>query len=137
MLPDVAKVLVSLPHVHVTHVKVFVDGEDDIKEQDLVSVTARVTLTRASHAGAELGSARRGGGGAVQVYAPKFPHPVTEKWCVSYICSLIVLVFVSLVGSTLFQVAFQLCWVSFVVLCAAGRGWRCAGVCAQIPAPSH
>lgn len=76
---DVEKMLLSLPHVHVTAVKVFVDGEDDIKEGDMVTIQVFVALTRSSHADAaalpQLGRA------AVQAFTPRYPHALQEKWC--------------------------------------------------------
>lgn len=79
-LPGIQQTLLSLPQAHITAVKCFVDGEDDIKEQDMLTVQVFVVVTRASHidyaAPASLGKA------AVQALTPRFPHTVTEKWCV-------------------------------------------------------
>jgi hypothetical protein len=38
MFADVHKMLLSLPHVHLNNVKAFVEEEDDIKEQDVLTV---------------------------------------------------------------------------------------------------
>ena len=76
---DVEKMLLSLPHVHVTAVKVFVDGEDDIKEGDMVTIQVFVALTRASHA--DGGGAAPLGRASVQAFTPRYPHPLQEKWC--------------------------------------------------------
>ena len=38
---DVERSLLALPHAHITKVEAFVDGEDDIKEHDLLTVQVR------------------------------------------------------------------------------------------------
>lgn len=40
---DVHKMLLSLPHVHVNNVRAFVEEEDDIKEQDVLTVEVRAS----------------------------------------------------------------------------------------------
>jgi hypothetical protein len=76
---DIDKTLSTLPHIHITAVKVFVDGEEDIKEGDMITIQIFVVLTRACHAHASmlplLGCA------AAQAHTPRFPHVVKEKWC--------------------------------------------------------
>jgi hypothetical protein len=77
---DIDKTLSALPHIHVTAVKVFVDGEEDIKEGDMVTIQVFVVLTRPCHA--EAASVPLLGLAAAQAHTPRFPHVVKEKWCV-------------------------------------------------------
>jgi hypothetical protein len=65
--------------VHVTSLRAYVDGEDDIKEQDVLTVEAYVAVTRASHQGLSAPPPALGKA-PVRAHAPRFPHPVKEKW---------------------------------------------------------
>jgi hypothetical protein len=80
-LADGRKMLLSLPHVHVTRVKAFVEEEDDIKEGDVLTVQAWIAITRASHAALDGSLDMRARRAGVQAFAPRFPHTAKEKWC--------------------------------------------------------
>jgi hypothetical protein len=41
---DVHKMLLALPHVHLNNVRAYVEEEDDIKEQDVLTVEVRSLL---------------------------------------------------------------------------------------------
>jgi hypothetical protein len=45
---DARKLLLSLPHVHITEVRAFVEEEEDIKEGDHLTVRAHIAITRAA-----------------------------------------------------------------------------------------
>ena len=78
---EVQKMLLAMPHMHITQVRAFVEEEDDIKEGDLLTVHAWVAVTRPHHAALGGNAPTRGRTAGVQAFTPRFPHPVTEKWC--------------------------------------------------------
>lgn len=82
-LPAIQKMLLSLPHAHITSVKAFVDGEEDIKEQDMLTVRVHVAITRGAHIDADV---LPSGTAAVAAHTPRFPLPTTEKWCALLCC---------------------------------------------------
>ena len=41
---DVHKMLLALPHVHLSNVRAFVEEEDDVKEMDVLTVEVRARL---------------------------------------------------------------------------------------------
>lgn len=85
-ITEVQKMLLAMPHVHITRVSAFVEEEDDIKEGDLLTVHVWVAITRPQHAAlAGVAPARQPAAG-VQAFTPRFPHTVTEKWCAATRC---------------------------------------------------
>jgi hypothetical protein len=76
---DTEKTLLSLPDVHITAVKAFVEGEEDVKEQDMLTVQVFVAITRACHG--SMAALPSLGKAPVQAHAPRYPHVVREKWC--------------------------------------------------------
>lgn len=80
---EVRKMLLAMPHLHITAVRAFVEEEEDIKEGDLLTVHAWVAITRPQHAALGGVPPARPRAAGVQAFTPRFPHPVTEKWCAS------------------------------------------------------
>jgi hypothetical protein len=105
---DVERALLSLPHAHIMRVRARVDGEEDMKEQDLLTVEVWIAITRASHMAAAAPPPGLGKAPA-QAFAPRYPHVVKESWC-------------ALLASGTWHVALQCC-------CCAPCG---AGMCLHL-----